>query len=99
MVRHIVSWRFSEDFPQGERAAALLRIKNELCALPDIIPGIVSLSVHTELLGGSDADAALDSLFTDAAALAAYQVHPEHKKVSAFVRSVMGERHCLDFEE
>lgn len=43
-------------------------------------------------------DACLISEFETMDALARYQVHPEHKKVSAFVKEVRLARTCVDFE-
>jgi Stress responsive A/B Barrel Domain. len=99
MIRHIVAWSFKEEFSPAENAAHAARIKAELEALPEIIGGICELNVHIELLGASNRNAVLNSLFESEEALAAYQTHPEHKKVSAFVRSVMTDRVCLDYAE
>jgi len=39
-----------------------------------------------------------DSLFVSEEALAAYIVHPEHKRVGEFVRAVTKDRACMDYE-
>lgn len=41
-------------------------------------------------------DAMLDSVFADWQSLEAYKVHPEHKKVSAFCKSVRLSRAAVD---
>ena len=99
MVRHIVAWSFKEGFTQEEKQAHLQKIKSSLEALPAIIGGVVELNVQIGLLETSNRSAMLNSLFETEKALQAYQVHPEHKKVSEFVRSVMEDRVCLDYEE
>ena len=99
MVRHIVAWSFKEGFTEEEKQAHLQKIKSSLEVLPAIIGGIVELNVQIDLLETSNRSAMLNSLFESAEALKAYQVHPEHKKVSEFVRSVMEDRVCLDYEE
>jgi hypothetical protein len=38
-------------------------------------------------------------LFENEEALATYQAHPEHKRVSVFVGSVMQDRACIDYFE
>ena len=40
----------------------------------------------------------LNSVFESEEALNNYQVHPEHVKVAAFVRSITCNRMCMDFE-
>ena len=99
MVRHIVAWSFKDGFTADEKQAHLQKIKTDLEALPSIIGGIIELKVHINLLETSNRSAMLDSLFESEDALKAYQIHPEHKKVSEFVRSVMEDRVCLDYEE
>ena len=99
MVRHIVTWKHSPGRTADERAADAKRIKTSLEALPAIIGGIAELRVHTEVLPACYGDLVLNSLFETEEALAAYQVHPEHKKVSEFVRSVTCDRVCVDFCE
>jgi len=99
MVRHIVAWSFKEGFTEEEKQAHLHKIKSSLEALLAIIGGIVELNVQIDLLETSNRSAMLNSLFESEEALKSYQVHPEHKKVSEFVRSVMDDRVCLDYEE
>ena len=99
MVRHIVAWSFKEGFTKEEKQAHLQKIKSSLEALPSIIGGIIELNVQIDLLETSNRSAMLNSLFESEEALKIYQVHPEHKKVSEFVRSVMEDRVCLDYEE
>ncbi len=96
MIRHIVAWRFREGFTQEENAANVQKVKAELEALASAIPGIVSLRVMTDALPTGNRDVMLDSVFESAAALAAYQVHPEHVRVSAYVGTVLRDRTCFD---
>ena len=98
MVRHIVAWKLKESFSEVERKEHAQAIQNKLEALPAVIEGIVSLKVIQNLLPSSSMDLMLDSTFVDQAALDAYQIHPEHKKVSAYVAEVRQERVCLDYE-
>ena len=99
MIRHIVAWSFKDGFTEEQKKNYALDIKMKLETLPNIIDGIVELNVNINLLSSSTKSAMLNSLFESEEALKAYQVHPEHKKVSAFVRSVMEDRVCLDYEE
>jgi hypothetical protein len=43
-------------------------------------------------------DLILNSCFTDTAALAAYQNHPKHVAIKPFMKSVVAQRQCMDYE-
>ena len=98
MVRHIILWKLNDTLNAEEAAAAKAEVKARLEALNGVVPGLLSLSVVTEGLASSNADMMLDSSFPDEAALAGYQVHPAHQAAAGFVRSVVSQRLCLDFE-
>jgi len=97
MVRHIILWKLRADLDDREAAKATAKARLE--ALNGRIPGLVSLTVHTKGLETSSADMMLESVFTDAGALAGYQIHPLHLEAAGFVRSVIESRLCLDFAE
>lgn len=94
MVKHIILWKLKEDAPAGAAAEAKARLE----ALNGNIPGLLSLTVHINALSSSNASMMLDSAFTDADALAGYQTNPLHVAAATFVRSVVEQRLCLDFE-
>lgn len=96
MVKHIILWKLKDEIP--DRAAAAAEVKARLESLAGRIPGLVSIKVHTDPLPSSNADMMLDSLFTDADALAGYQTNPLHVEAATYVRSVVVQRLCLDFE-
>ena len=101
MVRHIVFWKFGDNYSEEENKSNAKRIKESLEALKDKISGIVSIKVITDPLssGSGDADVILDSLFESNADLNHYQLHPEHVKSASFVRTVMKDRKCIDYYE
>ncbi|HHX72231.1 MAG TPA: Dabb family protein [Clostridiales bacterium] len=99
MTTHIVSWRFAPEHSEEKKKELAQEIKAKLEALPAVIDGIVEMSVKTDLLPSSSMDLMLFSRFTSPEALAAYQAHPAHREVSRFVRSVICERICLDYNE
>jgi len=99
MVRHIVAWNFKEGFTAEQNRQNAQRIKNMLEALPQCIDGIAEMKVCINTLPTGNRDAVLNSLFVSEQALADYQVHPEHRKVSAFVGTVMQNRCCIDYVE
>jgi quinol monooxygenase YgiN len=90
-LRHIVMWKL-KDPADAPRFASLLKS----CA--GVVPGILAfeVGVRAEGLEASD-DVVLVSTFTDAAALAAYQNHPQHKEVSAQLGQMRETRHVLDY--
>jgi hypothetical protein len=101
MVRHLVFWKYGDNFSEEENLKNALQIKNSLEVLKDIIPGVVKIQVITEPLPSSsgDADIILDSLFESQEALNVYQSHPEHVKAGSFIRSVLKDRICIDYLE
>ena len=98
MVKHIVLWDFKEELSAEECKSAAARIKKELEELKRLIPGIVYIKVCTETFDMCNTKLVLDSAFDDRAALEGYIAHPEHKRVGAFVRSVVANRRSADFE-
>jgi len=97
MIRHIVAWNHKPEFSAEEKAANGLRVKAELEGLKGLVPEIIEISVHLEQLSTSDRQVVLDSTFASEVDLQAYQVHPEHVRAAAFVKSVLTDRICLDY--
>lgn len=97
MIEHVVMWKLAEEAcGQGKHENAM-RIKRELEALVGVIPGLLEAKVGWNLNGG-EYDAVLVSRFTDMKALKAYDEHPAHQKVRAFVKQVRVARTSVDFE-
>lgn len=101
MVKHIVIWQQDDRYTKEEKISNGIKIKESLEALKDVIPGIISIKVITNLLpSGSDSDdLVLESVFESEEALNQYQNHPEHLKAASFVRSVVKNRKCVDYYE
>ena len=98
MIRHLVFWKLAAVDPD-EKAAIVAEMAARFGALVAVIDGTERLDVRADL-GETDGnwDVVLDADYRDAAALAAYQVHPAHVEVAAFVRSLVTARACVDFE-
>ena len=95
MIKHVVLWRFKEE----NKAENMAHAKEILLALPAIISEIKKMQIYCDITHGEMSyDLMLDTEFESVEALNAYIVHPEHKKVSAFVRSVIEKRVSLDAE-
>lgn len=97
MIRHIVAWNFKEGFTEEENLANARKIKLAVEALSTIIPGVISIEVEISLLHSSTHDLMLNGLYENEKSLADYQSHPEHLRVSEFIKQVTTNRVCLDF--
>jgi hypothetical protein len=89
MITHLVFWKFKRKEDAQEAARQLNALRPVVNAL--------SLTAGTNLLEGGW-DLALASTFAGQAELDAYQSHPEHQKVVAFIRARAEERSAVDFE-
>ncbi len=99
MVTHIVAWRLKDSALGNDKTenARLMRAKLE--ALPGQIPGLLHLEVGSDFSATENSsDVVLVTRFTTRADLAAYQIHPAHQAVVAFVREVAAERRLVDYE-
>jgi hypothetical protein len=99
MIRHIVLWRFRESAGGRSKSENLQQAKEMLLALRQSVPGILEWEVGIVEGGGEQtADLALSSTFPDLAALRAYQAHPDHVAVVAFLREVQTGKTVADYE-
>jgi Stress responsive A/B Barrel Domain len=99
MIKHIVFWRLKDSAHGNDKATNARLIKEKLEALQGRIPGLLSIEVGFDFIhADTSSDIALYSEMTDRAALDAYQVHPLHKEVGAFVKEAVSERRAVDYE-
>jgi quinol monooxygenase YgiN len=92
MIRHVVMWTLKD-------AVDAPRFKAELDSCVDLVPGMQNFEVRLRSEGlEANVDVLLDSTFVDAAALDAYQNHPDHKAVSARIGPLRNTRHVMDYE-
>ena len=98
-VRHIVTWNFKEELSGSEKIVHGKKIKEDLERLTEVMDGIICLKIHVNLLSSSNRDILLDSIFESEETLKAYQIHPEHEKVSKYVGAVCKDRACVDYFE
>ena len=90
MIRHVVMWKLKNPADAGH-------FKARLDSCGDLTEGILAYEVGIRADGlEANVDVMLFSEFTDAAALAAYQAHPQHKAVSAELGLLREARHVLD---
>ena len=99
MIRHVVAFQLaSGDALVRARQAA--EIKERLEALVDVVPGVVAIGVHLDLgLVEGHWPLIMVSDFEDLDALDAYQAHPRHRTVIAWLNDgVVSDRACVDFD-
>lgn len=91
-LRHLVMWTMNDP-------ADAPRFKAELDSCIGLVPGMLAFRAACRQDGlEANVDVLLDSTFSDAAALAAYQNHPHHQAVSARLGLMRKTRHVLDYE-
>jgi hypothetical protein len=99
MVKHIVLWRLKEHAEGHGKAENARLVKEKLESLRGRIPGMTAIEVGINFAAEDGAaDVALYSAFESRAALDAYQVHPEHVAMKAFIMSVRSERWVADYD-
>jgi len=99
VIKHIVMWKLKPEAEGADALANARRIQAELEALRGRIPGMLAIEVGLDVERSAAAyDVVLYSEFESKAALAAYQAHPEHAKVAAFIGKVRQERVVVDYE-
>jgi len=99
MIKHIVMWTLKDSAEGAGKAANARKIKELLEALPPRIPFVRELSVGIDVFAATPpCDVVLSATFGARADLDAYQIHPEHLAVVAFIKKVVANRNVLDYE-
>jgi hypothetical protein len=99
MLRHIVFFKFKDHAEGASKADNLLKAKALLEGCKQLVPGMLECEVALAKEGmDCSADLVLYTVFTDAAALDAYQNHPTHVALKGFLGAVREQRHCMDYE-
>ena len=95
MIRHVAVFRFVESFTAAEREHWMTLLR----ALPAQIPELRSMSVGTDVLGGTSShELAIVADFDDLAGLEAYNRHPAHAEVLRISAPVKVSLATVDFE-
>lgn len=97
MIKHMVFFKFLDVAEGRGKAENLARAKGMLDGLVGRVPTLRAMTCGpTAVPGGWDF--ALIAEFDDVAGLETYIVHPEHRKVSAFMGQVRSDRASADLE-
>jgi hypothetical protein len=98
MIRHIVMWNLQDHAEGADKATNLAKAKALLLSCAQVVPGIQTFEVATATTGmDCTNDLVLHMLVDDAQVLAAYQNHPDHLAIKPFMKAVVKERRCMDY--
>ena len=99
MIRHVVMWKFKNEAEGKTREENMAIVRESLYALLPIIPELKRMEIGCDI---SHTDMSMDLMllteFESVADMKNYANHPEHLKVSAYVRKVIETRVVLDAE-
>ncbi len=101
MIQHIVMWKLKDYAAGADKKENTERLIAELRKLKEKIECICELQVGENCVGEGEArsDVCLVTTFKTLDDLEAYQKHPEHQKVVAFVGEIVSERRVVDFND
>jgi len=96
MIKHIVMWKLKPE-AEGHTAQENAQwMKTHLESLLGVVPELKSCEVGINIAEGNY-DACLVSTFDSMEDLAAYKVHPEHKKISGYCKLIRESRVACDY--
>jgi hypothetical protein len=99
MIRHVVMWKFKSEAEEKNKEENMAIVRDSLYALLPVIPELKKMEIGFDL---SHTDMSMDLMllteFDSVADMKVYAEHPEHLKVSAYVRRVIEARVVLDAE-
>lgn len=100
MIKHIVFFGIAGEYNGVSKSELCTIIKADLEALKPLIPELISIEVgiNHPSAPAVNYDLALYSEFESMEALNAYQLHPEHQRVAAFIGKVKTSRACVDYQ-
>lgn len=99
MIRHVVMFHYKEEAEGSARADNVMKSKELLEGLVGKVPEIkwLHVGINDEEAPDSNYQLVLTVDVDTIADLSAYQVHPDHKAVAAFIKKVVDGRACVDY--
>ena len=95
MIRHVVMWKFKDENKKNN----MLHAREILYALKPVISELRRMEIGFDISGSDMSyDMMLLTEFDTLETLKIYAEHPEHLKVSSYVRKVIDTRVVLDAE-
>ena len=99
MIRHVVMWKLKGNGEGRTKKENMEWIREHLYALLPVIPEIKRMEIGFDITGSDmSMDLMLLTEFDTVEDMKRYAEHPEHLKVSAYVRKVIETRVVLDCE-
>ena len=99
MIKHVVMWRFKTEAEGRTKLENMEELKRQLLELVPLIPQIKKMEIGFDITHSEfSADFMLTTEFESVEDLKIYAVHPDHLKVSGFVKNVVESRIVLDCE-
>jgi hypothetical protein len=99
MIVHIVFWRLHAQAAGRSKVENALEMKTRFEALRPLMPGLRRLDFGIDFAATEQSsDVALYTEFESRAALEAYQNHPAHTDIVAFIKDLRSERRVVDYE-
>jgi len=96
-IRHVVTWKLAAE-DSAVRSEQAQEVARRLLALEGVVPQLLSISAGANVAyPEANWDVTLVADFDSVDSLEAYQVHPAHEEVVAYVRSVVASRVAVDF--
>ena len=97
-LRHVVAFRMAAADP-ADRAAHAAEAARRLNGLVGVVPTLRAMSAGANVLfPDQNWDLVLVADFEDVAGLDAYQVHPAHEEVAAYIGTIRADRVAVDIE-
>lgn len=94
MIRHIVMYRLND--PTTENKQALV---DKFMSMNGNIPCLIDIEAGVDKLGSERSfDVCLLCTFDSMDKLEEYREHPFHQGIVAYVRGVVKQSHCVDYE-
>ena len=91
-------WKFKDEAEGHTKEENMAKAKEILFALPPIIPELKKMEIGEDITHSDmSMDLVLLTEFESVEDMKTYAVHPEHQKVSKFIRSVIESRRVIDF--
>lgn len=98
MLHHVVMWKLKDHAEGADRATNVRKAQALLEKCSTLVAGVLRFEVGVARPGlECTYDLVLNSSFTDRAALAAYQNHPDHVAIKPFMKAVVEARQCMDY--
>lgn len=99
MIKHIVCWKLKDEISGEDKITVLNHFRKILLDLPQHIDVIqyIEVGINDPKIDSSNFDIVLIVTFNTAEDLQTYQKHSEHVKVKEFVKTIVKQRACVDF--